>query len=95
MAKMGTLTVRLDDLYDGAKQDLADGAALRWLREALEADDDLWSFDLHPRHGTDNPPAWQVEIWKGPFGAGMLECTGATIAEAADKCRETLRGPAT
>lgn len=63
-----------------AAQDLRDGEALRRLREALPEDcrlDVMWTS------------GGQVVVTGS--GPGVDQCnTGATIAEAADKCREAL-----
>jgi len=64
-------------------QDLADGAALRRLREALGPDD---SFDLGVAWR-----GWAVGAWHAPSQRRLVDTTGDTIAEAADACREALR----
>lgn len=78
----GTVTVKLDELYDGAKQDLLDGAALSRLREALRADEGgYFLVDVPSHHGP-----FTIEV----HGGTTWQVSGATIAEAADACREAL-----
>lgn len=79
------------------RQDYADGAALRRLREALPE-----GWDCGWRHRTQGDG--EMYVWASVDGDPdmteaciqgqrdfYLEHTGATIAEAADKCREALR----
>jgi hypothetical protein len=69
--------------------DLRNGEALRRLREALP---EGYKMQVHP--GIFEP-AWFVDVWAGPallpeHGHHWIGMSGATIAEAADKCREAL-----
>ena len=80
-----TIVDRLDIAH--ADQDHRDGRALRRLREALP---DGWSIKMGL-----NPlgPHWWVQVrrtWR-PDDTPYLSRDGATIAGAADKCREALR----
>ncbi len=74
-------------------QDMKDGAALRRLREALPEDTEI-SQQYQPWR--PEPYRYQVQIYPstqlGPYaGDPAWFGSGATIAEAADKCREALR----
>ena len=82
-----TISVALDD---PAPQDIADGQALRLLREALPSD---WVMYVRDWSG----PRWCVEVWD-PYRSSYppeppepwrLE-EADTIAEAADACRKAL-----
>lgn len=70
-------------------QDALDGAALRRLRESLREDDVIVLRGPRPDDGY-----WEVDVLKlgapGPAEGEVEDMDGATIAEAADKCREAL-----
>jgi hypothetical protein len=71
-------------------QDEKDGAALRRLREALPSHRILW-VGIHSDETaseTKGPLVWAVA--HGYLDEGEIRGSGATIAEAADKCREAL-----
>ena len=86
-----------------AAQDYADGVALRRLREALPSgEDDRVTVILSIDYGDTEASWWQVDV---ESAASVFETEGrarpeeiwyehtgfgATIAEAADKCREAL-----
>lgn len=69
-----------DDTIGKAAADARDGAALRRLREAIGED-----WRLHPAGD-----GWTVEALTNRSVAAWSNYYGATIAEAADKCREAL-----
>jgi hypothetical protein len=82
------------DLNEEAYQDRLDGAALRRLREALPDDADGFGAGAW-RRPEDEPgyPGWGFRVdsdWWMEDGLHSLRGRGATIAEAADKCREAL-----
>jgi len=65
-----------------AAQDLADGTALRRLREALPD-------DTHVALVQWPPDQWNVGVMRdGGPSSPVVAMTGDTIAEAADACRE-------
>lgn len=75
------------------RQDLFDGAALRRLRDALPKD-----WEAVPRITRENIA---VEVWSPSGGGSYFEPpqpdiykSGATVAEAADACREALEAQA-
>lgn len=73
-----------------AAQDLRDGAALRRLREACPVGERWFEvFGPHPESGH-----FQVVVETvGQYDTPGVLANGATIAEAADACREALSGP--
>lgn len=78
-----TLSVALDD---PAAQDLADGQALRLLREAL-AGKDAFVRVYTPEGSHDLHEAKVI----GPYSDPMWVGAGVTLADAADKAREALK----
>jgi hypothetical protein len=76
---MSAGTVAAQDVT-GSLQDLMDGAALRRLREALP------DMTLTAEYVAE----WHLTV--SLHGQPLWQGYGATIAEAADKCREALTG---
>jgi len=76
---------------DTAEQDRRDGAALRRLREALP---EGWVAIAGFGYTEPGTPEFEVDAW--PHGRQAEQDWaighGATVAEAADKCREALEG---
>jgi hypothetical protein len=74
---------------ENVNQDLHDGDALRRLREALP---ERYQMRCHPGI---YEPLWFVDVWVGPamrpeLSHHWIGLSGATIAEAADRCREAM-----
>jgi hypothetical protein len=70
------------------EQDYLDGASLRRLREALPADATIgieWKLLRFETHGHGEETASFIEV-----GTERAAGTGATVAEAADACREAV-----
>jgi hypothetical protein len=76
------------EVLERAEQDHRDGEALRRLREALPAEATIgieWKLLRFETHGHGEETASFIEV-----GTERAAGTGATIAEAADACREAL-----